>query len=168
MDMNKDEGVLLDAKGALNTGLLIKDQFDVWNRNRPKHYQYVISKTCFCFDAPTYGPNEIEIKNGEIIRITYRGETRDGFKAGDSLIDESATAYTIDELFAKANEIVSGKRRSSIARIRSQNSEDRKVNRRFLIEFDPIYGFPKRLGYDEDIVADEEWSILIENFKVIR
>ena len=59
----------------------------------------VADETCFCLYGPYYGPNRVTVHNGEISRVIYRGERRDGFRRGDSLTRERALKPTVDEIF---------------------------------------------------------------------
>lgn len=139
----------------------IEANYAKWKALRPDHYKYIIAKSCYCLYGPSYGPNEIEVRDDVVVRVTYRGEERDGFHSGQKISDPRATDYSIEQLFERAITAL------EYAKPNEPNERRRGVPR-FLIEYDKLYYFPKKVAFDNPSTADEEWVIVVENMRIIK
>jgi len=130
-----------------------------WNERRPRSYKYIKLNNCFCFPAPSRGPNEISVVEGSVIQRIYVGPTLDGYAKGTEITENFARNDTVQDLFetveqhlGPADERFSG----------SYNV----VN--FTVEYDPVWGFPNKIFYDAEQVVDEQYTLTARDFIVIN
>ena len=101
-DFWEGEGIVLVEHSKSSEVAKIDKKHEFWLTNAPTHYRYVVSQSCYCLFGPSYGPNDVEVRDGKVVKVTYRGETRDGFESGDSLMEvKSAVNDTPSDIFAK-------------------------------------------------------------------
>jgi hypothetical protein len=120
-----------------------------WNASAVHSYSMTLAQSCFCFVAPATGPNRIVVDNGLVVRVTYRGETRQGYLRGGSLTRENfALRSTIDEMFEDLEVTIS--RMTSNAHLR--------------VAYDDRYGFPTEIDFDRPDWYDEEYTLTVSDF----
>lgn len=148
-----DVVITLERRVLLNSQL--EAQRKIWQVNKPDNYRYVLQQECFC----TNGPNEIYIKNHKLEKVIYRGEAWFGFKAGDELSGPQHLNSTIEELFYEAERAI-----NKGNPILSFGDKERAVER-FSITYDEKYGFPVRMAYDLLGAVDDEYVVIIQDFR---
>ena len=132
-----------------------------WKSIEPLHYTYMIAGSGWYQFPPAYGPNEVEIINGEVVKITYRGEEWAGYKSGDKIRDTLKFKYSIDDMFARVSNVLD-------EAISGNKGPRRKGTPNFTIEYHPEYNFPVKIAFDDPTRADEQWAIIIESMTVIE
>jgi len=123
-----------------------------WNAHTIRDYSLVLEQSCFCLYGPYYGPNRVTVRAGEISRVVYLGERRDGFKPGDRLTNRKALKNTIVGLFDDLE-----------TRIQYMTG-----NAELQVEYDDVYGFPTVIDYDRPDWEDEQFRIEVSAFKPKR
>lgn len=121
---------------------------DKWSAHAIRDYDMTLERSCHCLFGPYYGPNKVSVRDGEIFRVVYRGERRDGYKPGDRLTNQKALENTVDGIFDDLEKS-----------IRSMTS-----NTILLVEYDEQYGFPVIVDYDRPDIADEESKLTVVDF----
>lgn len=111
-----------------------------WDLNRRHNYRFTLHRDCYCAS-----PNdvEIEVRNGEIVRVTDLAK-------GTELDDATRADYpTIARLFTEIDEAV------------ARNPDSMHV------EYDRHLGFPARVDIDISYrMADEELRFTIDNVEL--
>ena len=158
----ESDGISLTVENKLAEVGEVEQAYKAWQNNAPNHYSYVIAQSCYCLYGPAYGPNEIEVKAGEVVRVTYRGETRDGFRSGDSLEGENAILNeSIDGIFERL--IKSIDTPHSIGGVKRPYPPSR-----YSIEYESTYGFPVKTAYEDKSRSHGEWVLIVQDFKLIE
>lgn len=126
------------------------------NRNRAKwvgrgiiDYEMILEQSCFCLFGPYYGPNRVVVRGGEILRVVYLGETRDGFRRGDRLTRKPALKKTLDEAFADLEFTIRNLTPNAVLRV----------------EYHEEYGFPTLIDFDRSDMEDEQSRLIVSDFR---
>ncbi|MEL7025075.1 MAG: DUF6174 domain-containing protein [Pseudomonadota bacterium] len=119
-----------------------------WDALEIDTYRIEVEQSCFCLYGPYYGPNQIFVRNGTTRRVTYLGETRDGFQSGDSLTNEDAFKPTVNDLFAYVGDEIRGL------------GPDRVLS----VNYHPEFGFPVRTERDDLRLSDSNVKITVIDF----
>ena len=117
----------------------LSNALEIWEDKNLNNYIYTLNVNCFC---PLRGPNEIEIKNDNIIKVN-------GKSVSSQELQELWDVKSINQIF----EIIEDKL--------SRNPYQ------YTLKFDADYGYPIDVYFDMDeMIADEEIEYLITNFKI--
>lgn len=112
-----------------------------WDRSEPEAYAYTVRRYCFCAGGPVY-----VIANRDSVVSAEADAGSRGFQGG--IPDKQA--YSIDSLFAEVQSVA------------GRNFHSRSFS------FDATYGFPDSVAIDfELLLADEEYSLVIDGFRVL-
>ena len=131
----------------------------IWNEKRPRGYKYTKLINCFCFPAPSRGPNEISVIEESVIQRIYVGPTLDGYVKGKEITENFAKRDTIQDIFKSVEQHLGPPEERF-------SGPDNVVN--FTVEYDPIWGFPNKIFYDAEQVVDEQYTLTARNFTVIE
>jgi hypothetical protein len=121
-----------------------------WNAANIQNYEVRLrDEACWCLFGPAYGPIRNIIKSGRIHSSIYEGEKRDGYWPGRKVRIDVQTRATIEDVFARAALLI-------------QNAPQGT----FKVEYDPTYGFPVLIDFDDPEWEDEQWRLVVDGFKV--
>lgn len=123
----------------------------LWKQKHVTSYSIDYRRSCFCIFTSTV---RLVVKNDKIVELL---DPTSGKPLKESeyskLLPPNLDAswfQTIDGVFAQLTELSKGKPRM------------------LDMEFDPTYGFPTSVSYDQNaMIADEEFILYLTNFKIL-
>jgi hypothetical protein len=122
-----------------------------WNVANIHDYEVQIRDgTCWCLFGPAYGPIRNFVRSGLIVKAMYEGERRNGYWPGRTVHIDVQTKATIEDVFARAALLLQGAPAGT-----------------FKIEYDPTYGFPVLIDFDDPQSEDEQWRLTLDGFKIL-
>ncbi|MEP3888862.1 MAG: DUF6174 domain-containing protein [Hellea sp.] len=137
----------------------MKSQHELWKKSKPIHYKYAISQICFCLYDYDFGPNEIEVKNGQIVRRVYRGPRQDDIKTGEELPVGSGISHSIEEVFEIVDKIL-------VPQITTSQYTSQRPEETLTIKYDNTYGFPNMVSHTKSSNLPNSSTLLyIMNFE---
>lgn len=177
--INAERPVLLTHNARARLFKQMKANRDIWERTRPKSYQYRWGENCVCPSAAYYGPSDIHVENSEVTKIIYQGEMKEAdnienrYNTGDVVTSFVADSHKIDYLFTILEDILqrtpSNYNSSWGAGVNQTPLYDAylvEVEEMLTVQYDDVYKYPKLISFDALEVSDDQYTISITNFDV--
>jgi len=73
-----------------------------WEKREPSHYKYIVLASGYFVWHISDGPNEVEVKDGDVVKVTYRGKSRAKYPNGYVLPKEDWEDFSFESYFSKA------------------------------------------------------------------
>jgi hypothetical protein len=111
----------------------------------------VRDESCYCLYGPYYGPIRNVVEAGELRASYYEGERRDGYWHGRKVRIETRLRATVEDLFSRIERLIATAPDGS-----------------YRVEYDPKFGFPALVDFDDPGWEDEQWRLVTDGFKPAR
>jgi Family of unknown function (DUF6174) len=105
-------------------------------------------ESCFCLFGPYYGPIRNVVWSGKLRTSYYEGERRDGYWHGRRVRIATSLRATVEDVFARVERLVSTAATGT-----------------YRVEYDPKFGFPVLVEFDDPAWEDEQWRLVSDGFK---
>ena len=106
---------------------------------------------CYCLFGPYYGPILNVVRSGKLKASYYEGATRDGYRFGRKVRIATVLRATVEDVFLRADRLV-----------------DTAPDGTYQIKYDPKYGFPTDINFDDPARDDEQWHLVTDGFKPLK
>ena len=133
-----------------------------WARNEPRHYKYVLIYTTYFMCMPSCGPNEVEVKDGEIISARFLGRSGFDVRKGEPLPEKYWQALSIHWQLNELEKFVESAEFTELA------PSDRFDQTWVHIEYDPILSFPTLIRRNDPMDNHGNHTTRIGYFEVIE
>lgn len=175
--INAERPILLTHNVRASLFKQMKANRDIWERTKPKSYQYRWGESCVCPSAAYYGPNDIQVENSEVTKIIYQGEMKeadnieDRYKTGDVVSSFVADSHKIDYLFTIIEDILqrtpsnyNSSWGAGVNQTPLYDTYPEEVEEMLTVQYDEVYKYPKLISFDAVEVSDDQYTISITNF----
>jgi len=140
-----DESLLTEDRRKFMVAEL-NSQREIWVKNTPKNYTYSISNHCFCPRGYETGPNNIRVKNHQIVSVIFQEDSKIGYIGNPRDRSDYKLDNSIVEMFDLVGKILEPNGDNSWSKYK-----DREVY--FAVKYDKIMGFPIEISHHiEDII----------------
>lgn len=123
--------------------------WNMWSLKGAVDYNLTLQQSCFCIYPAYYGPNRVYVRSGKVVSVIYRGKNGVSLKFGERLTRRAALEGTIDEVFRGLGVTIMAA------------SDEAHLE----IAYDEHWGFPTSIQYDDPNADDEEYSLLVSDFR---
>jgi len=108
-------------------------------------------ESCFCLYGPYYGPIRNVVRSGKLKASYYEGVKRDGYRFGRKVRIVTALRATVEDVFLRVDRLV-----------------DTAPDGTYQVKYDPTYGFPVDINFDDPARDDEQWHLVTDGFKPLK
>lgn len=108
-------------------------------------------EACYCLFGPYYGPIRNVVQAGTLKASYYEGERRDGYWPGRKVRIATQLRATVEEVFARVERLVAEAPQGT-----------------YRVEYEPTYGFPVVVEFDDPAWEDEQWRLVVDGFTPLR
>jgi len=132
-----------------------------WEKKEPGHYKYIVSASAYFVWHISYGPNEVEVKDGQVVKVTYRGKSRPKFPNGYVLPKDDWKNFSIESYFSRSEIFLTGNKD-----LIGDDWEDERFW--FIIDYESDFGYPKMIARNDPYDYHGEHVFRIGYFEVIQ
>jgi hypothetical protein len=105
-------------------------------------------EACFCLFGPYHGPIRNVVRRGKLHVSYYEGERRDGYSHGRRVHIASNLRATVEDVFSMVESLLATAPEGA-----------------YRVEYDPTYGFPALVDFDDPTMDDEQWRLVADGFR---
>jgi len=125
--------------------LQLKQARETWDALKIHQYNMTIVQDCDCVFAEYYGPNRVSTWRGNVAKVVYEGNDREGLHRGDVLTRKNALKLSVNDVFTLLEE-------------RLQFLTPDQV---LAVNYDPLYGFPTFVYWNNEKQISRDYSQLV-------
>ena len=133
-----------------------------WRAKEPNHYRYFYTNSSYFICSVSCGPLEVEVLDGEVVKVTYRGKRRAGLLSGDILPKTDWDRYGVDQLLSNELKFIQNAKPLSGD---GWTEEDRLTT---YIDYDSEWGFPSIIASEHPYDYHGESVTMIYDFRPLE